>query len=263
MLILQIHPTFNCNRNCDWCAYDGNQEKEELSLETLQRQLIYAAQTGCKILKISGGGEPTIYSHIMSLLYFAKKLGFIIYLQTNGIILDQQMRNLCYDIRISFGDGIPFEKPQIQPDGFSYIISQNPDYDNMNAVIEYAIMNNCYVRVTQDDTDIDNIPSIEEIRMHSFTVEDALIKSGTSESNRLSPKGISTVRFWDAKNYHIGINPCPCYQSPLFGADGFWYPCCKTHCAIELTQGYNETMRLGMEYPGIPYDGSGCQRCYY
>ena len=273
MQIIQIHPTFNCNRSCSWCAYGmRNQKKTELPLEDLQHQLGYAMQTGCRIVKISGGGEPTIYSDFIPLLYVARWLGFTIYLQTNGIVLDKQMRILCDDIRISFGDGIPFEIPKIQPDGFSYIVSQNPDYDNMNAVIEYVLENSCYVRITQDDTDLDNIPSIEEIQAHSM-VAVRLIKGGTTELSRLEPKvsagvavsnfPIDAVRFWDAKDFHTGINPCPCHQLPLFGADGFWYPCCKTHVAKELTQGYNKSMRLGTEYPEVPYDGSTCRRCYY
>lgn len=259
MNVLQIHPTLKCNLNCDWCFY--TKSDSELSLSHILTEIKRAKLSGCEILKISGGGEPTMYSRLVEVLYYAKTLQFKIFLQTNGTNLDLEIRRLCDDIRISYGDNRPFKESRtVIPDGFSYIVSAKLDYENLNNLLGYAIPNGFYVRITQDDTDIDNVPTISEIQRNINSDNSFMIKSGSIEINRLSP-GTSQIRFWDALNYKQGRNPCPCFESPLLGADGYWYPCCKTHCAKDLTRGYNTAMRI--EGPYIKYDGSDCARCYY
>jgi hypothetical protein len=153
---------------------------------------------------------------------------------------------MCDDIRISFGDGIKFTPPSIEPDGFSYVVTANPDYLNLNAVIRYASAHGLYVRITQDDTAyLDDIPDIEEIKNHA-------VKS-------------SNVAYWDVKTYHQGLNPCmSSIQSPLIGADGYIYPCCRTQYAKEVILEYNADMRMGKNLKTIQaFDGSNCVRCYY
>lgn len=261
--VLQMHPTLRCDENCTWCVYSESKSNMELPITEIGDILLWGIDNDYSILKISGGGEPTLYRQFIEMLYLARLSGYKIYLQTHGKRLTDEIRRLCDDIRVSGGDGRPFTPPIVKSDGFSYVVSSCPDYANLNEMIEYAVTHNGYVRVTQDDTDIKNVPSIREIQ-NNIAVDFAgyFIKSGVAESERLNPT-IELIRFWDARNYHTGINPCPCFTSPLFGADGYWYPCCKTHCAKELISGYNTDMRLGRNYPGIPYDGSDCRRCYY
>jgi molybdenum cofactor biosynthesis enzyme MoaA len=263
MKVLQIHPTLKCNSFCHWCAYGRQKYNDELSLEKIYRELSSVHLSGCEMIKISGGGEPTVYGDLIPMLFWARQLGYTVYLQTNGLKLDHLIRQLCCDIRISSGDGKPFVQPEINPNGFSYVVSREPDYDNLNRLIEFAISKGLYVRITQDDTDLENVPTIAEIQSNiARDYESSFINRGVSEANRLAA-GDYPIRFWDALDYHRGRNPCPSSESPLLGADGYWYPCCKTHCAQELVEGYNQSMRLGTEYPQTPYDGSDCRRCYY
>ena len=283
MKIIQLHPTLYCEQNCTWCPYQGSHDDSEIPFAEIQRQLLrYRSSTN--ILKISGGGSPTLYRDFAELLKFARQVGYEIYLQTeNSPLLDSLVREYCHDIRVSFGDGIPFSPPNISVDGFSYVISRSPEYDNLNELITYAEKKRMYVRVTQDDTDLENIPTIEQIMTHIKPPNPQppnppcplirglgvggsqgginTIPAGTTEGNRLTGFGFN-LRFWDALDYHHGKNPCPCYDSPLLTPLG-WFPCCKTHVAQGLSAGYNETMNLGWEYPETPYDGSGCSRCYY
>lgn len=270
--ILQLHLTLRCDLNCDFCFYE--KRDEELSLEQIDNILRWGRLNDFEILKISGGGEPTLHKSFIAILQFAHALGYIIYLQTHGKHLTNEIRKYTHDIRISFGDGNKFEAPNILPNGFSYVVSITPDYENLGNLVEFAILNNCYVRITQMDNfsinsgklSINDIPSIEKIAENLIEFRDflpILIKSGTFEERRLCPENESLIRFWDAKNFHTGKNPCPCFNSPLYGADDYFYPCCKTHCAKELTNGYNKSMRLGRQYPTIPYNGSNCKRCYY
>ena len=247
----------------------------EIPFPAIQHQLSEQWKTGCRILKISGGGEPTLYRDFHKLLRYANDLGYRTYLQTNGILLNSFIREYVSDIRVSFGDGIPFSPPDnIRPDGFSYVVSAKPEYDNLIELIRYALVRDIYVRVTQDDTDLDKIPSIEEIKeniLEQFAGETParaevrrhelnIMRAGISETERLNGEGI--VHFWDALDFHSGKNPCPCHDSPLFTPFG-WFPCCKTHVAKGVVPGYNKTMNLGWEYPKTPYDGGGCWRCYY
>ena len=260
MRVFQLHPTLLCNQACAWCPYHAIHGDREIPFAEIQRQLL-RYYSSCDILKISGGGSPTLYSDFGELLRFARQLGYKIYLQTeNSPLLDDFVREYCNDIRVSYGDGVSFLPPAIPVDGFSYVVSRLPEYDNLNELIKYALKNSMYVRVTQDDTDLENIPTIEEIK-ERLNVDLNIIKARTSEANRLLDFGFS-LRFWDALDYHQGQNPCPCYDSPLFTPLG-WFPCCKTHVAKGLVAGYNQTMALGAEYPETPYDGSGCSQCYY
>lgn len=257
MKIFQLHPTLDCNQSCVWCPYLG-ESGGEIEFPEIRRQLYIERRRGCPILKISGGGEPMLYLYFKELLRYACDIGYTVYLQTNGSLLDNFTREYVYDIRISYGDGIDFSPPDIHPDGFSYVVSRYPEYDNLRRVIHYAQKYGIYVRVTPDDTDIENVPSIAEIKAN-LPESCSYVEPGISEANRLLKRGVS---FWDAFTYHPGKNPCPCHDSPLLTPYG-WAPCCKTHVAKGVVPGYNKSMILGWEYPEIPYDGSSCTRCYY
>lgn len=246
MTTLQIHPTSLCNRNCSFCSYRESDLDCELDFNQIVEHMLDAKRLGCKELKVTGGGEPLMYSDIHAVLYLAKRWGYKIYLQTNGILLNRVHRAMCDDIRISYGDGIKFKPPKILPDGFSYVVTTEPDYVNLNNIIRYSVANDMYVRITQDETaNLDDLPEIDETKSH-------LVKS-------------RNVKYWDVKSYHKGANPCkPSIQSPLIGADGYIYPCCRTQYAQDVTLGYNTNMRMGRDLNKIqPYDGSGCVRCYY
>lgn len=261
MKIFQLHPTLLCYQDCAWCPYRGIHGDIEIPIAEIQKQLL-CYRASCSILKISGGGSPTLYSDFDELLSFARQIGYKIYLQTeNSPLVDSFVREHCHDIRVSFGDGIPFSPPMIPVDGFGYVISRSPEYENLNNLINYALEHRQYVRVTQDDTDLANIPTIAEIKDELLDVDLNTIHAGIAEVDRLSGLGFN-LRFWDALDYHQGKNPCPCHDSPLFTPLG-WFPCCKTHVAKGLAAGYNQTMALGAEYPQVPYDGSECSRCYY
>lgn len=272
MKIFQLHPTLLCHQDCAWCPYHAIHGNKEIPLAEIQKQL-WRYHSTCDILKLSGGGSPLLYSDVDALLFLARQSGYKIYLQTeNTPLLNDFVREYCHDIRVSFGDGVPFLPPLINVDGFSYVVSRSPDYENLNALIDYALAHQQYVRVTQDDTDLANVPTIEEIKSELLDVDLNTIHAGTPEADRLSglgfnpptpfTKGMHNLRSWDALDYHQGKNPCPCYDSPLLTPLG-WFPCCKTHVAKGVVAGYNQTMALGAEYPETPYDGSECSRCYY
>ena len=250
-MLLQIHPTLNCNRRCSFCSYRENGYDAELPYDKLEKVLCRAKELGYTELKISGGGEPLLYERIISLLCLAKYLGYYIYLQTNGTMLSAPYRRFTDDVRISMGDGIDFNQCKTKhfANGYNYVVTANPDYDNLNNVIRSAIAHNQYVKVIQDDTDIENAVSMDEIRSHI-------------PQNEL-------ITLWDVFNYHQGTNPCPS-KSPLLGADGYWYSCCRPQYSKgKNLASYDETMRIGSIDDDLAivtktlFDGSQCKRCYY
>lgn len=239
-----------CNRNCDFCSYSGADRTQSLPFDFIRNQVTKAVDLGVEGLKISGGGEPLLYSRIISLLCLAKYYNLFVHLQTNGDELSFIHWKYCDDVRISFSDisdNCRFESSKsYYTHGFSYVVTSEPDYDNLNRVVRFAIANDKYCKITQDDTDLENVPDIDEIKEH------------IPESNN--------IYFWDAKDYHAGENPCPeCMTNPLLGADGYYYPCCRTQYAKgKDLKGYDITMRLGQDITTMTgYDGSDCVRCYY
>lgn len=187
-----------------------------------------------------------MYEMLDTVLGIAKGLGMFIHLQTNGIELTPTHRHLVDDVRISYGDSSSFEEPDVLPDGFSYVVTRAPDYDNLNRLIEYARSHRMYVRVVQDETDIEATPTVSEIQQNLSAVSGLL-------------------NFWDGKSWHRGMNPCtPSVTAPLVGADGYIYPCCRFQYAQKLMWRYNPVMQRGTSLLDlVPYDGTWCNRCYY
>lgn len=260
MRLLQIHPTLKCQRYCSFCSYREDRSKgksDSLPLFGVAAHLKQAAILGCKKVKISGGGEPLLYKRIIPLLNLCKWYQFKIYLQTNGIELNETHRALCDDIRISYGDKIRFVEKGVKPNGYSYVITDTPDYKNLTRLIQYATLHDLYVRVTFDDTDT-NTPTSKEVLHHIPSLH--LYKGATAIP--ITHKHT----LWDNKHSHPGRNPCPSsIKTPLLGADGYWYPCCRTQFALEhKVWGYNKEMRMGTGMlPLVPYDGSSCTSCNY
>ena len=246
MNLLQLHPTTRCNYDCSYCSYRDENKNIDLDANVAVRYIRDAHELGCKQLKITGGGEPLMHKLILNIILTAKFYGMKIYLQTNGSLLDRIHRKFIDDIRVSYGDGITFKpNKDIRVDGYSYIVTSSPDYDNLNSLLQYAIANNQYVRITQDDTDIDSVPDIGDIQVNIQEPVNGL------------------VTFWDIRNYHKGKKECPSLSSPVVGADGYIYPCCRTQYAEEPTWGYNKMMRIGQDLKNLHFDGRKCKRCYY
>jgi organic radical activating enzyme len=241
--ILQVHPTSVCNRNCcSFCSYRSNNKEEYLTFNEVFDFLLNGIVYNYRIAKFSGGGEPLCHPQILSMFKAAKKLGYTIYIQTNGILLDYIFRDTVDNIRVSYGDGIKFSPDKVDVDGYSYVVTTNPDYDNLNKLVNYAIDNNKYVKITQDDTGEYFIP----IKAIKYNVPNSPL-----------------ITYWDVTKYHKGFRNCPsATNSPLLGFDSYIYPCCRTNYSKGLVCGYNISMRIDIEMP-YSFDGSKCIKCYY
>ncbi|MDD3646541.1 MAG: radical SAM protein [Candidatus Gracilibacteria bacterium] len=83
---LEFHISYICPHKCIFCSeYDRmkNFERHPLSLLQIKAILIDRRKKGFDHVNFTGG-EPTIIPHFLELLKFTKKLGYKIYVGTNG-----------------------------------------------------------------------------------------------------------------------------------------------------------------------------------
>lgn len=108
--VLQIHPSRHCNLRCLHCySSSGPQERGELELPLVYDLLADAAAEGYAVASISGG-EPLLYTGLVSALQRAHACGLATSLTTNGMLLDERRlsglrQNLDF-LAISL-DGVP------------------------------------------------------------------------------------------------------------------------------------------------------------
>lgn len=84
--VLQVHPSRLCNLACRHCyTSSGPKVRGELQIGLLRCVLEDAVGFGFRQLAVSGG-EPLLYSSLPDLLLFARSLGMITTLTTNGML---------------------------------------------------------------------------------------------------------------------------------------------------------------------------------
>ncbi len=90
-----VKPTLLCNGNCSTCSYRKNLHRsvlkeKMLSLDDWRRILAVAKTLGAQSMGISGG-EPTLYKDLVALVEIGKNLGFEVYINSNGGIINQEL----------------------------------------------------------------------------------------------------------------------------------------------------------------------------
>jgi MoaA/NifB/PqqE/SkfB family radical SAM enzyme len=95
---VQIDLTDHCNNNClaCWCNSPLLEEKKHseeqkctLPFELAKELFDNLSDMGTREIYFSGGGEPFCHPRIMDILAYAKKKGFICYVNTNFTLLDK------------------------------------------------------------------------------------------------------------------------------------------------------------------------------
>jgi len=85
---LEFHITYICNHACIFCSEDDRMQKyhdsplTEIQVRTI---LVDRAKKGYNHVNFTGG-EPSLFPNFLKLLAFAKKLGYKIYVGTNGTL---------------------------------------------------------------------------------------------------------------------------------------------------------------------------------
>lgn len=238
--IKPLHPQLNitnkCNRNCPTCCYKGK-DNSQLSWQDVEQIARYAENLGTEAFTITGGGEPGCHIHLNTIIEILHK--FKLGLVTNGYRLGQMAGKIDW-LRISFSDDLKFLKPVIhlQPAydiSVSYIITANPDYDNLNKVISYA-KDYClsHIRIRHDVNNIKNCPSWNEIKENIIDWENIIFQPLVSKPEP-----------------HCQI----CFLRPVIGADNIIYPCPfhKVGIASNLVELYENQDNIDIH----------CDNCFY
>ena len=92
--IVEIHPTYACNSNCNYCFHkDNNIVVSEDLLDVRRYRKLFEEMRELKIfnLSISGGGEPTLYKNLPFLIKKAGKNCLSVRIVTNGNLLSEDI----------------------------------------------------------------------------------------------------------------------------------------------------------------------------
>ncbi|MFC1512439.1 radical SAM protein [bacterium] len=95
--------TSKCNLRCCYCdiSKPTNRKKnhEDMSFEEALNTASQFKKLGVKFIALSGG-EPLVYKHIFPLIDFLKKQGFIVGINTNGILITDSVAKKLAESRI-------------------------------------------------------------------------------------------------------------------------------------------------------------------
>jgi MoaA/NifB/PqqE/SkfB family radical SAM enzyme len=220
-IVLHIMPTERCNLSCVFCsvADRGENGKYFPDLEMYQIRHVVEAliPRGLKACILSGGGEPTLYTDIDSLIFYLNRCGMQIGLITNGIPLrklsDYAIKMLSW-IRISANTYDYIDEiriPTLDPDtvlGFSYIWNEKTTTPILNRISAEAIKHKAaYIRLLPDC----NLPT-------------GILEEHHQQMNRLAER-MGPPWFHQYKTHR---QPAECHLGrvhPILYTDGRIYPC--------------------------------------
>ena len=269
---IQLNITNKCNLSCSFCSCADRDKPEVMSLRQVQGIAKDYSMIGCEAVTITGGGEPTLHMNINEIIETLYMSGMRVGMVTNGIklgALSPYGLEMLDWVRISFDDSRDFDQlnkvligiiegNDILPDfSFSYVLSRNPDYVNMEFVISFANQYNfSHVRVVSDLLDLKYVPDMDSIKgkMHARVDDSKVIYQGRKSYTRGAKKCLISL------------------LKPVIDVDGNIYPCCGVQYAREGSNDkYNSAMCMGSVKMNIEYiyedqeyfDGSKCDRCYY
>jgi len=95
---LEINLTNTCNQSCTWCTYGYlHERREELKPELIIDLLRESKELGVQSVTWTGGGEPTVYKHLVEVVSAAVECGFAQGMNTNGSRLNERLMELLTD----------------------------------------------------------------------------------------------------------------------------------------------------------------------
>ena len=128
---IEIHPTNNCNSDCDFCAYDKSHNQEFISESCFNNliQQVVDLRGVCSVV-FSGGGEPTLNPFLPKAIDLLSKNNIDVGIITNGICLSEQLYNSylkCSWIRVSLNgfDVYSYNKITGLPNNAFYNVCEN------------------------------------------------------------------------------------------------------------------------------------------
>ncbi|MBW1636324.1 MAG: radical SAM protein [Deltaproteobacteria bacterium] len=100
LLSMEIEFSRVCNFHCSYCYVDNSIECEnELSIEEIKDIIDQAKELGTRKIIILGG-EPSIYPHLIEMLFFLKDKGLEIEMFTNGSGIDRKLADVLAELKV-------------------------------------------------------------------------------------------------------------------------------------------------------------------
>ncbi len=263
-LSLQVAPSSNCNLGCSFCSNRNRSNGEELDKKVLKVFLKRMWVKGAKTVEWTGGGEPTLFSHLNEIMEDCFNIGYQQGLITNGTrlkhIKTENLDRLTW-IRISMNvlderDEIEIPKfPKSLTLGFSYVINNRTTEEILNRLKQYVKKYNpAYVRI---------VPNCQA------TPEEQ------EENNKQLAEIVETWGepfFYQDKHFNTAADHCWwCYVKPFILHDGYVYPCSSVVLNSDSDERFNEKFRwchiteLPDKYLGHKTDSLKvkCDRCVF
>jgi organic radical activating enzyme len=254
---IQFYPTNKCNLHCSFCSCEKRDRGHVMDIGEIREMVAHFASLGTQAVTITGGGEPTLHPDFRSMMRAFWDAYIDIGLVTNGTNFNNadgiEYATWC---RVSSAD--EREMPVVPVDdypsidwAFSYVLSAEPDIDNIVEHIEFANANDfTHVRIVSDILDLGHMHMEEAKKAVAARVDDSLVVW----QGRQSP-----VR--GAKDCRISV------LKPLIGPDGQMFPCCSIQYAREIPDlSLPPDMSMGhwRDFDSLKhFDGSRCKNCYY
>jgi MoaA/NifB/PqqE/SkfB family radical SAM enzyme len=265
---LQLAPTNRCTRNCSFCSCSDRDKSQELSLDYVKRIIATFKVLDTKAVTITGGGDPLCHPDIDKIIDFFAMSGIHVGIVTNADLID---RMLEFDrvkwCRISCSDDVApsdewWSKVQYVVNrfpnvdwAFSYVVTERPDYDNMNRFVEFAERYRfTHVRIVSDILSAHKIPKLIFVKEAQDLMKNPLvIYQGRKEPTRGREKCLISL------------------LKPVVDASGRLFPCCGTQYARkDIDHDFATEMLFGELENAINiwqnqkyFDGSRCDVCYY
>lgn len=102
LVYAEIHPTDLCNLKCYFCnqAVYRKSRFSELPWDLLIRTLNEMRELGLSRLRLSGGGEPTLYPEFLRIIEFVDLHDIVLWnLTTNGLLLEGEILDALSSVR--------------------------------------------------------------------------------------------------------------------------------------------------------------------
>lgn len=120
--------TKQCNSRCSICEYWKNRDfSDELSTDKWRDVLNGLRKLGVKMINFTADGEILMRKDAFEIMQYADKLGFLITINTNGLILDSFLKQvieldpLQMQISLDVFDDASYKRVRGVPNGFSKV----------------------------------------------------------------------------------------------------------------------------------------------
>ena len=91
---VNFHLIKTCNEQCEYCFATFNDRliQKQLKLDQIKQILLQLHMAGTEKITFVGG-EPTLFENLDSVIIYAKQLGMITCLVTNGALLEKLLED--------------------------------------------------------------------------------------------------------------------------------------------------------------------------